>query len=131
MIKNSLVALVLLGACGSSNNTTADAPRAIDGPPPTIVEVTCPATPAATVTTSDAAFAYTPAMTTITQGQVVKFTMSGSHNVVPGHAAADSTKTDSGMNVGFGAMKCLMFTQTGTYGFHCLPHQFNGTITVQ
>jgi plastocyanin len=134
MIKSSLFALVLLGACGSDPaNTTIDAAKAIDAPAASVVAVTCPATPAAEVTTAEANFSYSPAATTIMQGQIVRFTMSASHNVVPGRvdAMSSTTKTDSGMNVGFNATKCLMFTQTGAYGYHCGPHMFNGTVTVQ
>ena len=47
------------------------------------------------------------------------------------HVLADSTIADSGLNVSFGATTCLMFTHTGMYGFHCMPHGFNGTIVVQ
>jgi plastocyanin len=33
--------------------------------------------------------------------------------------------------VNFSETKCFMFTQAGMFGFHCGPHQFNGTIVVQ
>jgi plastocyanin len=131
MTRSTLFAFaIVIGACGGDSNT-ADAPRGIDAAPSTAVMVTCPASPAATITTSDTAFAYTPSSATITQGQVVKFTMSSSHNVTPGHSPVDTAKADSGLSVTFSATKCLMFTATGTFGFHCGPHLFNGTITVQ
>jgi plastocyanin len=91
--------------------------------------VTCPATPAATVMTSGSAYA--PMSTTITQGQIVQFVMPASHNVVPGHHIADNTIADPGLTVNFAETKCFMFTQTGMYGFHCGPHQFDGTVVVQ
>jgi plastocyanin len=123
------VMVLVVAACGSSDSKSADAPAAHDSPPSAVQMVTCPATPAATVTTSG--FMYAPMSTTISQGQVVKFVMPAEHNAAPGHTPADSTLSDSGLNVDFGATTCLMFTQTGMYGFHCTAHSFNGTIVVQ
>ena len=119
---------VVLAACGGDSKTP-DAAVTADSRPATVQMVTCPATPAATVTTSG--FAYSPATTTITQGQIVKFMPAIDHNVVPGHIPTDTTIADPGLNVTFGATTCLMFTQSGMYGFHCGPHQFNGTVVVQ
>ncbi len=127
MTRFALCALVL-AACGSDSKTP-DAAVTHDSHPATVQMVTCPATPAATVTTSG--FMYSPMTTTITQGQIVKFMPAIDHNVVPGHVPSDSTIADPGLNVSFGATTCLMFTQTGMYGFHCGPHMFNGTIVVQ
>jgi plastocyanin len=126
MTRLALLAL-LMAACGGSSSTT-DAPAAHDSPPSAVQAVTCPGTPAATVMTSG--FAYSPMTTTITQGQIVQFVMPSAHNVTPGHVPADSTITDAGLSVNFSETKCLMFTQPGMYGFHCLPHSFNGTIVV-
>lgn len=128
MIRLVFLALALgTIACGSSNNTQADAKVFKDAPGgATVMSVTCPATPAATITTSNTAFVYSPNAATITQGQVVKFVMSSTHNVVP-----NASSSDSGLNVDFGATTCLMFTHTGTFGFHCAPHGFMGTVTVQ
>ena len=42
----------------------------------------------------------------------------------------NTTMSDPGLNVGFGATKCLRFTAPGTFGFHCTPHGFAGTVTV-
>jgi plastocyanin len=130
MIRFAIAALAL-AACGSSDTKTADAPMSIDSPgmASTVQAVTCPATPAATVMT--AGFAYSPMTTTISQGQIVQFVMPSSHNVVPGHVPTDSTIADSGLSVNFSETKCFMFTQAGMFGFHCGPHQFNGTIVVQ
>lgn len=127
MTRLALCAL-LLAACGSDSKTP-DASSAHDSAAATVQMVTCPATPAATVTTSG--FMYSPSSVTITQGQVVKFMPAIDHDVVPGHQPSDSTIADPGLNVSFGATTCLMFTQTGMYGFHCMPHGFNGTVTVQ
>lgn len=127
MTRLAMVALVL-AACGGSDNKTVDA-KAIDSPPASVQMVTCPATPAATVMTSG--FAYSPMSSTITQGQVVKFVMPSEHNVVPGHVPSDSAIADSGLNVNFSETKCFMFTSAGTFGFHCGPHSFNGTVVVQ
>lgn len=127
MTRLALLAFAVLGACGgdSTNTPTPDAPKAADAAPPTVLAVTCPATPAATITTSDATLAYSPASATITQGQVVKFAMSSLHDVEPDAGG------DPGLTVGFNEMKCLMFTHPGTFKFHCGPHNFMGTVIVQ
>lgn len=128
MTRLAMVAVVL-AACGGSDNKSVDA-KAIDTPSvQTVQTVTCPATPAATVMTSGSM--YSPTTTTISQGQVVQFTMPSLHDVEPGHHIADNTIVDPGLRVNFSETKCLMFTQTGMYGFHCGPHQFDGTIVVQ
>lgn len=114
---------LVLAACGGSDAKTADAA------PPTVMMVTCPATPDAVVTTSG--FSFSPETTTIAKGKVVKFMPAIDHDVVPGHVPADSTIADSGLMVSFGATTCLKFTETGMFGFHCMPHGFNGTIVVQ
>jgi plastocyanin len=123
-------ALILLAACGDDGGGMAmpDAPKSIDAPSATVTEVDCATvTPAATVTTTDASFMFMPMATTISVGQVVKFTTSLSHDVVPNPAAA---KTDPGITVGFGKTACLKFSATGTFGFMCMPHGFVGTVTV-
>src|SRR5207245_2613038 len=120
--------VLALGACGSDSNANTDAAVHNDAPPKTVLTVTCPGSPAATVTTAELQSSFTPMATTITQGQVVKFVMSASHTVAPNPIAA---KTDPGLTVGFGATACLMFTQTGTFGFLCSAHGFVGTVTVQ
>ena len=120
---------VIVAACGGSDDKTSDAPAVQqDAPAATVQMVTCPATPDATVMTSG--FMFAPLSTTITQGQIVKFVMPSEHDVVPGHHVADGTLVDRGLSVGFSETKCLMFTQTGMYGFHCGPHLFDGTIVV-
>jgi plastocyanin len=158
-VRITLVLLAALAACSSSTsntdpNPTPDAPGStpsdaapprsdasppIDAPqtdapqtdasipPPTVVAVTCPATPAGAITALDSNnTAYIPSSVTITVGQIVKFTMPSSHDVEP-----NPTMSDPGLSVGFGQTKCLMFNHTGTFGFHCGPHQFTGTVVVQ
>jgi len=124
--------VAVLAACGGDDGAKIDAAGSggqQDAPPPTVQAVTCPATPAATVMTSG--FMFSPMSTPITQGQIVQFVMPASHDVVPGHVPSDTSIADPGLMVNFSETKCLMFTQSGTYGFHCGPHSFNGTITVQ
>ncbi len=120
---------LLLAACGDDGGTMTqvDAPAGVDAPTATVMKVTCPALVAATVTTTDASFSYSPMATTITAGSVVKFNTSSSHDVKPNPIAP---KTDPGLNVGFNEMACLQFTATGTFGFVCSLHSFAGTITV-
>jgi len=88
--------------------------------------VTCPATPAASISANDNMLVYTPSTASINVGQIVKFTMPSMHNVVP-----NATMSDPGLVVNFNTTTCLMFTHAGTFGFHCGPHGFMGTITVQ
>jgi len=120
-------------------NPPIDAPRtdgappppidaAVDAPPPaaTVVAVTCPATPARTITASNSQDIYVPSSVTITVSQVVKFTMPSDHNVTP-----DNTMSDPVLSVNYSETKCLMFTRAGTFGFHCVPHGFTGTVIVQ
>jgi plastocyanin len=122
----SLALLIMLAACSSSNSKAPDAAPPIDAAPPTVMAVTCPGGTVPTVTTDDNTFAFTPSSTTISLGQIVKFTTSLTHNVVP-----NPTASDPGLVVDFNKTKCLQFTHAGTFGFHCAPHGFAGTITVQ
>ena len=126
--------VVVLAACGGDDNgkmidAAGSGSGQHDAAAATVQMVTCPATPMFTVMTSG--FMYSPTSTTIAQGQVVQFVMPAEHDAEPGHFATDSAIADPGLSVGFGATKCLMFTQAGTYGFHCGPHHFDGTIIVQ
>ena len=128
-MKSLPLLFLVLAACGENGGPLkpdAAAPG-IDAPTATVMKVTCPALVAATVTTTDASFSYSPMATTITVGSVVKFNTSSSHDVKPNPIAA---KTDPGLDVGFNEMSCLKFTATGTFGFVCSLHSFAGTITV-
>jgi len=121
-----------LAACGGGG-TTVDAPPIIDtappidAPPPTVFKVDCPATPDATIgTTAGLPFAYMPPTAMIPVNGVVQFVMPAIHDVEP-----NATMSDSGLHAPFNATTCLMFTKQGMFGFHCGPHLFQGTITVQ
>jgi plastocyanin len=128
LVRASLTLLFTLAACSDSSSSTPDAASpGADAAAATVKAVTCPATPAASVTATDGTdTTYSPKMVTISLGQIVKFTMPSTHNVVP-----NPTMSDPGLVVNFNATTCLMFTQTGTFGFHCGPHSFVGTVTVQ
>jgi plastocyanin len=119
---------ILFFACGGGDPPgSVDALAGDDGPPSAVVEVTPCTGEAATVSAESAeAGSYSPPATTISQNQVVKFVMSGAHNVVP-HPTQPS---DPNLAVGFGETKCFRFTQPGTYTFFCQPHGFAGTVTV-
>jgi len=123
MDRLALAALAALAACGK-DAATSDASTA-DARPATVFAVACPAMPAATVITSDSADSYSPKDTTIGVGQIVEFHTSQTHNVVPDPGG------DPGLVVDFHTIGCLMFTQTGTFGFHCEIHLFRGSVTVQ
>ena len=145
----ALGVIALLVACNGGNSGQKDAPtqqhdakvadakvfmdaRPPDAPQHVLVVSPCPANPDATVTaTSTLPYSYVQQTTTISVNQIVQFTMPAIHDVVPGHAPADTSIADPGMLVNFGATTCLKFTVAGTYGFHCSPHLFNGTIIVQ
>ena len=113
----SLAALLLVPACGDDGG--GDPP--IDAPPSSVMGVSCSgATIAAEVTT--VGFAFDPAATTVPAGSVVRFTMPATHNAV----------SDDGLfRADFGTASCFRFTAAGTFGYHCEPHLFTGTITVQ
>jgi plastocyanin len=131
-------ALALLALCGCGNNAkppdahipdsvVVDQPPPIDAPPPTVFAVTpCPATVAQLVTaTTNIPYAYQPPASSIHVDDVVQFQMPAIHNVVP-----NATSSDSGLEVNFGETKCLKFTKPGTFGFHCSPHGFAGSVNV-
>ena len=122
--------ILALAACGGGG-TSVDAPPVIDtappidSPPPTVFKVNCPATPDATIATTTP-FAYLPPTAMIPLNGVVQFEMPSIHDVEP-----NAMMSDSGLHAPFNATTCLMFTKQGTFGFHCGPHLFQGSITVQ
>jgi plastocyanin len=123
-MKRFAFVVLALAACTSDPAPSVDAPSSTS-----IATVDCATvTPAATVTTTMMATPesdqYMPKMSTITMGGVVKFVMPNAHNV------AANTGTDAAVSVGFGETKCLRFTMPGTYNFHCVPHGFQGSVTV-
>jgi plastocyanin len=102
---------------GDGDGTVIDAAPAA----PTVTVVDCAtATVAGTVTAPGSA--YSPANTTITSGEVVKFTMPAIHDA--------KSRTPGLFHVMFGQEQCLKFEGTGTVEFFCVPHQFTGTITI-
>jgi plastocyanin len=120
----SFVFISVLAACGGDDGGGGK-DAAIDSPQSSgIARVDpCPGTVDATVITTGA-FSYMPAATTITQGQVVKFTMNAAHDVaaLPG--------TDPTLVVPLGGERCFRFTNPGVFKFKCTPHSFTGMITV-
>lgn len=135
-----LLACLLVGCGGDDGGNVKDAssvdglPRdaAIDAPPdaPTAVRrVTCPAAPKATITTtSTGQYAWVPMTLAVNQNDIVRFMPESIHRVVP-HA---TKPTDFGMNSGAtGEVRCLQFTQVGTFNYQCGPHPaMEGVITV-
>ena len=116
----------LFAACGGGSDSkspdaaTTDAPATNDG----VVRVDpCPGTVAQTVTTT--ASSYVPNAINVTQGQVVRFMVGGTHDVAP------LPGTDPDLVVPLGGDRCYMFTMTGTFRFKCTPHGFTGMVTVQ
>lgn len=127
LMRGLVFACVIMG-CGGEGGGAKDA-SSTDGPPrdaaidalpdaPTAVRrVECPATPKATVMT--ASFMWTPATVTLNRNDIVKFMPENIHRVVP-HA---TKSTDFGMNSGAtGEVRCLQFTETGTFNYQCGPH---------
>ena len=114
--------IVAVAACGGGSTTPSiDAPVTAAA----VTTVDC-ATNAPTATVATQNFMFTPAATTITVGQIVKFQLESVHDVVPD----SSTTTDPGLTVDFGKTACLKFAKAGTFGFKCQPHGFKGSITV-
>ncbi len=132
------VVLVLLVGCGddSGGGTRHDAAvvsdarvdaTVVDAAPDAqqlVMTVTC-TSGEPTITTVNGTFAYIPTSQTIAQNGVVKFVMDTTHTVAP-----DATNSDPSIAVGAGQTKCLKFTTTGTFGFHCGPHNFPGSVIV-
>jgi len=113
-------ALLLLAACGGDDTSGTDP----DAAPVTsdVTEVSCGgATIAATITTTG--FNYSPTSATISVGEIVQFS--------PSSTSHDVNGDDPGLTVGLGGDKCFSFDAAGTYGFHCTPHGFQGSIVVQ
>jgi plastocyanin len=120
---------LLLAACGDDGGAgPLDSSVPIDSPAAaTVMEVSCTGITAnAMVTTSESTSSYSPMATTITVGQVVKFTTSFTHDVKPNSLS----HSDPGLLVGFNKTACLKFTAAGVFNFLCSNHGFVGTITV-
>ncbi len=119
------ISLLALAACGDDGGGGAiDAPR-VDAPAATVMTVTCPATPAETITTQSTSF--DKPNVTISRGAIVQFVSTATHPVEPFPTGVD---TDPGIVVPEGQTRCLMFTATGTFKFICKVHSYLGTIVV-
>jgi len=130
LVRASLFALLVpFAACSDSkNDASIDAPASQnDAAAPSVTTVTCPASPAATISAVNTTDAYSPSSATISVDGIVKFVMPSDHDVVAG----PSNTIDTGVAVGFSTTKCLKFSKAGTFGFHCGPHAFTGTVVVQ
>lgn len=112
---------------GADARPGADAPPGVDAPPATsrVEEVTCPATPDATIMTGPG-LTFTPGNTMISVNAVVKFVIGSTHNLRPQAPTTDAALTAAG-----GATKCLKFTVADTYHYQCTIHGgMAGTVTV-
>ena len=120
-----LVLCFAVAACGGGGDGDDDPTP--DGPVQnaTVMSVACDGTEADTVETTGG-FRFSPMAVTISAGQVVKFTNSPDHSVVPG-----ATPTDPGMQAAASTSTCLKFTESGNFNYKCFPHSsMTGTITV-
>lgn len=135
MLRSVSLVLISLGlaACGGGDDPPAgvDAPvnPGVDAPPSTVQEVT-PCTGEAATIESTGGFRFDngagSSSVTINVGEIVKFVSGSSHNVIP-----VMPNSDPGLSVGFGATKCLRFTQAGTFNFRCQPHpSMTGSVVV-
>jgi len=114
----SLASILALAACGDDGGSTP----AVDAATASVVKVACPgATISATVTAPG--FMFMPEDSTVAAGQIVKFTMPGEHNA--------QSDTAGLFRADFAGDSCFRFDVAGTYGFHCVPHSFTGSIVVQ
>lgn len=127
-----LLLACVAASCGGDEKGHAKDAATIDGPPrdaaidappdaPTAVRrVDCPSQPAATVTTTTTGqYAWVPADLTIEVGDIVQFDPGSLHRVVP-HMSKPS---DDGLSTGAsGEVRCLQFTQPGTFNYQCGPH---------
>ncbi|HWU88800.1 MAG TPA: hypothetical protein VN253_16150 [Kofleriaceae bacterium] len=115
--------LLVLAACGGGGGA-ADA-QAADTAGPAVTAVTCPATPAATFTTSGASF--NPSSATVGHGQIVKFESLADHPIGP---FPDPSMTDPALVIPETQTKCFRFDRAGTFKFICMHHFYLGTLTV-
>lgn len=118
--------LLVLAACGDPGGSNAP-DAGLDAPMPAVKAVTCPASPAATITTTAGSFS--PPSTTIGLGQIVKFTTMADHKIGP-FPGGDLSVTDPALVVPELQTKCFRFDRTGTFKFICSVHFYLGTLTV-
>ena len=120
--------LVLATACGDDGGSgTADAATTPDSSAGGgVMMVTCPASPAVTITTQAAAFDMPTA--TITAGSIVRLVSTPGHPIGP--FPGGGTMTDPALTVSEGQSRCFQFANPGTFKFICTAHQYAGTLTV-
>jgi plastocyanin len=128
LVRSSLaISILVLAACGGDDGGAAiDAPTGVDAPASKVMEVTCPATTPVTFMTQDTSFS--PAMASITLGQIVKFISTNSTHPI-GPIPGDPL-SDPGLRVPAGQTKCFNFLAKQTYKFQCTVHGYAGTLTV-
>jgi len=125
-VRCSLALSVLaLAACGDDGGGGVDAPSGVDAAPATVMMVTCPATPAATIMTQ--ATSFSPATATISKGAIIQFVSTATHPIGP---FPGGQMTDPGIVVPENTTRCLQFTASGTFKFICTVHSYLGTVTV-
>jgi plastocyanin len=121
------ISVLALAACGDDGGgTPADAPT-MDAQSSSVMEVTCPATPAASFVTQ--AISFSPMSATINVGQTVKLESNSiEHPIAPFNG--NPAETDPGIRVPANQTKCFVFTRAGTFKFICMTHNYLGTLTV-
>ncbi len=119
--------VILAAACAAC---TADPPAdpGDDDPGPdagpiesTVFEIDCAGVEVAATVVTDGA-SYDPGEVTIGAGEVVHFDLGLGH---------DARSDDGLFLVDFAGDVCLRFDEPGSYGFHCTPHGFRGTVNVE
>jgi plastocyanin len=121
------ISVLALAACSDDGGgATPDASRA-DAQTPWVVEVTCPATSAASFVTTMNAFS--PTAATISVGQTVKFESSSLEHPI-GPFNGDPSLTDPALVVPAGRTRCFTFMRPGTFKFICSAHFYVGTLTI-
>jgi plastocyanin len=109
---------IALGCGGDDGGGGADAP------PSAVMSVTCPGSPAATITTTGvgAGAMFSPMSATVPVGGIVRFMPGSGHDV--------QSTGSSAFGVGLAGNGCFQFNAAGTYPFRCSPHGFTGSIVV-
>ena len=125
MAKLTVALFLVLGGCGDDGGGGDDQPD-IDAGAEAVESVSCTgATIAQTITTDG--FAYSPVDSTISVGEIVQFSPLATHDVQSGNPGSP----DGLFTVGLGGTGCFQFNEAGDYPFHCGPHQFAGSLTVE
>ena len=134
-VATALLMTTMLAACGGGGGTTppvasepaASAPAASEPAASDTGEVCAPTTDSATVSVEMAEFAYAPAEATARVGDVVAWSNS---DAAPHTASLDDGACETG-NIPSGGTGALLFTQAGTFPYHCAIHPtMTGTVVV-